>query len=81
MTDTTAPDRAHDELVLEARARLDRQATNLTLLIGAHDTGTSLIGCGLNVLASTYGRAAAVAFLRGCANDLEADRTPCEGRA
>ena len=74
MRDMPDRGRSHDELVLEARARLERQAAKLTVLIGPYDTGTSLVGAGIAVLAGTYGRHRAAEFLRGLAEDRDDDR-------
>jgi hypothetical protein len=73
MTDTTDRGREHDELLLQARARLERQAQKLAFILGPHDTGATLIAIGMTVLAATYGRERAAAVLRGSADDLEED--------
>jgi hypothetical protein len=81
MTGIKTDTREHDELVLEARARLERQGEKFAILLGHYDAGLSFVGVGLALLATTYGAKKAADFLRGCADDLEAEASTTEGRA
>jgi sRNA-binding protein len=78
-TDTT-PDREHDQNVIEARTRLERQVAKMALVIGAHDAATAYIAVGMTAFAAVYGREKAAELLRGCADELE-DEVIIEGSA
>jgi hypothetical protein len=76
----TAPDREHDQAVIEARVLLEKQVARMALVIGAHDAATSYVAIGAEALAGVYGNEAAAKFLEGCAAELRDDAGP-EGRA
>ena len=75
-----APDREHDQNVVEARTRLERQVAKMAVAIGAYDAVTNYIAVGMMAFAAVYGREKAAELLRGCADELE-DEMTIEGRA